>query len=441
MPQPVRRQYWDVPNCDTSEAYARRLDDQDPLRAFRERFHLPAGTIYLDGNSLGLLSVDAERSLLRALDEWKTLGIRGWLEAQSPWFYFAENLGAKAAQLVGAEADEVVLTGTTTVNIHALVASFYRPSEPVRTKILADELNFPSDIFALKGQLKLRGADPAQDLLLVPSADGRTLDEEAIIALMTDEVQLVFLPSVLYRSGQLLDIERLVQAAHARGIVIGFDCSHSAGAVPHHFDAWGVDFAVWCSYKYLNAGPGSSAFLYVNRRHFTREPLLAGWFGCVKERQFEMALDFEPQASAGGWQISSPGILGSAALEGSLAITLEAGIDRVRAKSVALTEYLIDLVDAQLSASPYNFVVGTPREPARRSGHVALERREEAYRISVALRNRGVIPDFRKPDVIRVAPVALYNSYHDVWQLVQHLRQIIDDREHEAVPPAQDLIT
>ena len=430
-----------MPTCDTSEAYALRLDEQDPLRPFRRRFHIPEETIYLDGNSLGLLSLDAERSLLRALEEWKTLGIRGWLEAQSPWFYFAEDLGARAAQLVGAAADEVVLTGTTTVNIHALVASFYRPEEPVRTKILADELNFPSDIFALKGQLKLRGADPARDLVLAPSADGRTLDEEAIIALMTDEVQLVFLPSVLYRSGQLLDIERLVQAAHARGVVIGIDCSHSAGAVPHHFDAWGVDFAVWCSYKYLNAGPGSSAFLYVNRRHFAREPLLAGWFGCVKERQFEMSLDFEHQASAGGWQISSPGILGSAALEGALAITLEAGIERVRAKSLALTGYLIDLVDAQLSAPPYDFVVGTPREPARRSGHVALERREEAYRISVALRSRNVIPDFRQPDIIRVAPVALYNSYHEVWRLVQHLRQIVDNREHEAVPPAQDLIT
>jgi kynureninase len=425
---------------DTSEAHALRLDLEDPLSRFRRRFFLPADAIYLDGNSMGLLSHDAERSLLRALDDWKTLGIRGWLEAESPWFYFAEKIGARAARLVGAGPDEVVLTGTTTGNIHSLVATFYDPADG-RTRILADVLDFPTDIFALRGQLRLRGADPGRDLVLAPSADGRTLDEAALIEAMTDDVQLVFLPSVLYRSGQLLQLERLTRAAHERGKLIGFDCSHSVGAVPHLLDEWDVDFAVWCSYKYLNAGPGSSAFLYLNRRHFAREPLLTGWFGCVKEKQFEMALDFEHQRSAGGWQISSPGILGSAALEGSLAVTLEAGMERVREKSLRLTSYLIELVDELLAAPPYAFTVGTPREPARRGGHVALEREEDAYRISVALRQRGVIPDFRAPNIIRVAPIALYNTYHEVWQLAQHLREIVDNKEYEAVPRVRSPIT
>jgi kynureninase len=394
----------------------------------------------MDGNSLGLLCQGAEAALLRALHEWKTLGIRGWLEAENPWFYFAERLGAQAAQLVGAEPDEVVLTGTTTINIHSLVATFYRPAGS-RRRILADELDFPSDIFALKGQLRLRGADPKQDLMLVPSADGRTLDEETIIQKMTDEVALVFLPSVLYRSGQLLDLPRLVQAAHDRGIPIGFDCSHSVGVVPHRFDEWGVDFAVWCSYKYLNAGPGSSAFLFINRQHFGREPLLAGWFGCDKARQFDMTLDFEHQQSAGGWQISSPGILGSAALEGAIELILEAGLERIREKSIQLTSYLIFLCDELLSAPPYSLRIGTPRDPERRGGHVALERDEDAYRISRALRARGVIPDYRAPDIIRFAPVALYNSFHEVWRVVTILKEIIDHGDHERLSGTKVPIT
>jgi len=249
---------------------------------------------------------------------------------------------------------------------------------------------------------------------------------------MTGDVALVFLPSVLFRSGQLLDMERLTRAAHDRGLLIGFDCCHSAGAVPHRFDDWSVDFAVWCGYKYLNAGPGSTAFLYVNRRHFGRQPHLAGWFGSDKNRQFDMSHDFVPAAEAGRWQISSPSILSAVPLEASLRLFQEAGLGRLRAKSLALTSYLIDLVDAELAAPPYAFRVGTPRDPARRGGHVALEREERAREVCGALKARGIVGDFRPPNVIRLAPAAFFNTFHEVWRTAAALKEIIDRGEHLA---------
>jgi len=286
------------------EEFAHRLDSADPLAKFRSHFYVPEGMIYVDGNSLGLLSKDSESSVSRVLDEWKTLGIKGWLEAKIPWFYFAEELGAKCAKLVGARPDEVVATGATTVNIHSLVNTFYQPKGK-RKKILADELTFPTDIYALRSIVQLRGLDPKDNLQLVPSSDGRFLDENEIIDMMDETTAVVFLPSVLYKSGQLLDMKYLTGEAHRKGITIGFDCSHSVGVVPHYLDKWDVDFAVWCSCKYLNGGPGSTAFLYVNRKHFDLDPALAGWFGYVKEKQFGLALQFEHARSAGGWQISS----------------------------------------------------------------------------------------------------------------------------------------
>lgn len=414
---------------ETNASYARKLDSEDPLAEFRDRFYVPDGTIYVDGNSLGLLCKDSENSILEVLNEWRTLGIEGWLRAKRPWFYFAEQIGGLCASLVGAEPEEVILSGTTTVNIHQLVGTFYQPDGKCR-KILADELDFPSDIYALRSILKLRGMDPNKDLILASSLDDRFLNEDKIIQLMSKEVALVFLPSVLYRSGQLLDLEYLTEEAHRRGIPIGFDCCHSVGSVPHYFDDWGVDFALWCSYKYLNGGPGSTAFLYMNKKHFGREPALAGWFGYVKGKQFDMSLDFEHSKSAGGWQISSPAILGSAPLEGSLRVTLEAGIRAIREKSLKMTSYLMYLVDEELSGNPYNFSIGTPREDTRRGGHVAVEH-DEALRISEALRSHGVVPDFRPPNIIRIAPIALYNTYHEIWQVVQHLKEIIEKKEYE----------
>lgn len=422
------------------EECAYELDQEDDLHYLRSKFYIPKNTIYMDGNSLGLLSQDAEQSLLRALEEWKTLGIGGWLEGETPWFYYAEKLGAMACVLVGAAPEEVVVTGTTTVNLHSLVATFYEP-QGARSKILADELNFPTDLYALQSQIELKGLSPQEHLILAPSKDGRTLDEDTIVTLMDETVALVVLPSVLYRSGQLLDMEYLTQAAHERGITIGFDCSHSVGVVPHYFDAWDVDFAFWCSYKYMNGGPGSTAFLYINETHFNRHPAITGWFGYVKEKQFDMLPQFSHAQSAGGWQISSPAILSSAPIEGSLHILLKAGIESIREKSLNMTSYFMYLVDTLLSDDPYLFSLGTPREKARRGGHVAVEREEEAYRICEALRMRRVIPDFRPPNVIRFAPSPLYVTYHDIWQVVQYLKEIIDEKEYEQFSTARKAIS
>lgn len=418
--------------------YAASRDRNDPLRGFRERFYLREDRIYLDGNSLGLASRDAEAAVLRALDDWKTLGIDGWTNADRPWFHLGEDLGGLQAELVGAEPDEVVLTGGTTINLHSLVATFYRP-EGRRTKILADELNFPSDLYALASQVRLRGYAPEEHLVLAASRDGRTLDEDDLIAAMGDDVALVVLPSVLYRSGQLLDMARLTEAAHRRGIPIGFDCSHSVGSVPHRLHEWDVDFAFWCTYKYLNGGPGAVGSLFVHRRHFGTPPALAGWWGYDKARQFDMALDFAPAAGAGAWQIGTPSVLSAAALYGALGIFREAGIERVRARSLDLTDYLMYLIDELLVALPYGFAVGTPREAARRGGHVALEH-SDAIRICKALKARGVIPDFRFPNVIRLAPIALYTTYAELWRTVAILRDIVDRGEHLAYSAERDAV-
>lgn len=409
----------------SDEKAAKELDRQNPLGGFRERFYLPEGRIYLDGNSLGLLSREGEAGALRTISEWKGMGIHGWFKGPEPWFTLAERLGALAAPLVGADPDEVIATGSTTVNIHSLIATFYQP-EGVRRRILADSLTFPTDIYALRSHLRLRGVDPEADLILASSSDGRTLEEDRLVRLMGPEVAVVFLPSVLYRSGQLLDMTGLTKEAHEKGALIGFDCSHSAGIVPHCFDAWGIDFAVWCGYKYLNGGPGCSAFLYINKKHFERRPNMAGWFGYVKKRQFDMLLDFEHEKAAGGWQISSPAIIGSSPLEGSLRMINEAGIDTIREQSNKMTSYLIGLVDHTLSDEAYRFHVGTPRQANRRGGHIALEREEDAGVLCDALNAQGVIVDHRPPNIIRVTPSPLYNTYHEVWRFVHILKELVD---------------
>ncbi len=408
--------------------FAKLLDKTDSLSSFRERFHIPPGTIYMDGNSLGLLSRDSEESLLRVLNEWKTMGIKGWMDAQRPWFYFAEEVGAMAAPLVGASKEEVILSGTTTVNIHALVSSFYLPSGK-RKKILADEMNFPSDLYALKGQMKLRGLQPEKDLVLAKADKYGLLNERHIAEKITEETALVFLPSVVYSTGQLLDMEFLTAEAHKKGAMIGFDCSHSAGAIPHYFDDWGVDFALWCSYKYLNGGPGSTAFFYTNKKHFDKEPLFAGWFGFLKEKQFDMLPDFIPAQYAGRWQISSPGILGSAPVEGSVKIIGEAGIQNIRQKSLRLTAYMVFLYN-ELKLKQFGMEIVTPPEDNRRGGHISFVHKTEAARINEALKGRGIVPDLRPPNIIRLAPVALYNTFEEVWHVVHHLKDIMETGDY-----------
>ncbi len=406
---------------DESERHAHDLDAADPLRGFRERFTAPQGKIYLLGNSLGLMCEDALREVQRVMVEWERNGVGGWFEGDQPWVSMAERLGSMCAPIMGAKHDEVVATGTTTVNIHSLVSTLFTPSGH-RDCILADELNFPSDLYALAGQLRLRGLDPCDHLLLARSRDGRFIEEEDVIDMMTDRVALVHLPSVVYRSGQLLDMERLARAARERGMVVGFDCCHSAGLLPHRLDDWDVDYAVWCSYKYLNGGPGASAFLYINRRHFDRVPMLPGWFGYEKRRQFEMNTHFEHQRSAGGWQISSPTLLGAAPIQGALRVILEAGMERIRHKSLAMTSYLMRMVDALPDGGRFGVKVGTPADPARRGGHVALESSGDGMSLFEALTCDGIVVDHRPPGIIRVAPSSLYNGFHDLWRVVQVLR-------------------
>jgi len=409
-------------NFNVSKKCALKLDAEDALKKYRQQFFIPPKTIYLNGNSLGLMCSCSEKKIRTVVDQWKKLAIRGWWEAETPWLFYAEKVGAMAAELVGASPDEVIATGSTTINIHSLISTFYAPSNK-RKKILSDKLNFPTDIYALFGQLKLRGLEPNENLILIPPKDEEILNEKEIIKNMTEDVAIAFLPSVLYRSGQLLDMETLTKEAHKKRIIIGFDCSHSVGVIPHYFDKWGLDFAVWCSYKYINGGPGAPAFLYINRKHFDREPLLIGWFGYKKEKQFDMRLEFEHQKSAGGWQISSPGIIGLASVAGALELLLDAGIDKIRAKSVKMTSYLIYLIDEILIKNRTGFRICTPREENKRGGHIALQH-SKAKQLCNLLERNNVITDFRPPNIIRIAPVPLYNTYHEIWQAITILNRI-----------------
>jgi kynureninase len=418
------------------QARARELDDRDGLAFFRLDFHLPAQVIYLDGNSLGPLPRAAEQAVLRVLDEWKMLGIGGWMGGAPPWFTMAEEAARLMAPLVGAEPNEVLIANSTTVNLHQLLATLYRP-DGRRMKILADELAFPTDLYALRSHLLLRGRDPLVDLPLVRSRDGLTLAEEDIMDAMTQDVQLAVLPSVLYASGQLLDMPKLARHAHQNGILIGFDCCHSIGAIPHQLSEWDVDFAFWCTYKYLNSGPGGIGGLYLNRRHFGRVPGLAGWFGCRKDRQFDMAPDFEAAPDAQALQIGTPHILSLAPLLGALSIHRDAGMPRLRQKSLRLTGFLMELADTRLGR--YGFTIATPKDESCRGGHVALVH-PEALRICKALHAAAVVPDFRPPRIVRLAPAALYTSFQDCSEAIVRLEAIMEGRAYERQDPQRALI-
>jgi len=411
-------------------------DEQDALAAYRDEFYLQPGSIYMDGNSLGLLSKRAEKTLLESLSDWKELGIDGWMKGRHPWFELSERLAALNAPLVGAQAEEVMVTGSTTVNLHQLVATFFQPTEG-RDKILADALTFPSDIYALQSQLRLRGLDPETHLVQVASRDGRFLEEDDIIAAMTDDIALIVLPAVLYRSGQILDMERLTKAAHDRGILIGFDGCHSVGAVPHAFHDWDVDFAYWCNYKHLNGGPGTVGGLFVHERHFGTLPGLTGWFGSRKDKQFDMDHTMTPAAHAGSFQIGTPHVLSLAPQIGALEMFDEVGIEAVRTKSLALTQYMMELVELELT--PYGFVIGNPIDDKRRGAHLSLEH-PEAARICKALKENRIIPDFRAPNIVRLAPVALYNTFTDVYDVVATLKRIMEDKEYERFANEREVV-
>ncbi|QZP38510.1 kynureninase [Halobaculum magnesiiphilum] len=448
-----------------SLADARERDAADPLRAYRDHFSVPEDERYMDGNSLGLAPDTALATLDRVVDEWKRLAIRGWEAADPDWFHYGEHLGDLLAPLVGARESEVVVANSTTVNIHTLIGTFLdtlpgTPAGPDPTAdppaVLVNDLDFPTDHYAVRAQFRQRGIDPDEGLVGVESRDGRTIDEADIEAALRerDDIGIVFMPSVLYRSGQLLDIDRISAAAHEHGALAGFDCAHSLGVVDHDLRnagaggvddgtadgaalGTGADFAVWCSYKYLNAGPGATAGLYVHERHHGTTPALAGWWGNDKSTQFEMRHTYDQADTAGAWQIGTVPMLSSAPIEGATELIREAGIDAVREKSLALTDLLIDLVEDRLGD---DFSVGTPREHTRRGGHVAIEH-PEGYRLSEALRDRGVIVDFRPPNVVRVCPAPLYTRYEDVWRVVETIEAIVESDAHREYEPRDGGVT
>ena len=407
---------------------ARGLDARDPLRAFRDEFYLPQTGLYFDGNSLGLLSKPAEQRLAQAIEDWKRLAIDGFTQATSPWFHLAEALGELLAPLVGAAADEVIAANSTSVNLHQVLATFYRP-QGRRTRIVIDEYAFPTDVYAIQSQMRLHGLDWHEHLVTVKNRR-RLIEEDEIVARMDElrgEIAMLVLPSVVYTTGQLLDLARLSDEAHRRDILLCVDACHSIGAVPQSFDDWEVDFAVWCNYKYLNGGPGAVGGLYVNRRHFGAAPGLAGWFSSEKARQFDMAHGPSFAQTAGAYQIGTPPVLSMCALLGSLELINRAGMPAIREKSLAQTRFLIKLVKDELAGM--GLELATPEADTRRGGHVALAH-PEAARIGKALKQAGIVPDFRPPDILRLAPIALYTRYEDVARVVLELRSIMERKTY-----------
>jgi kynureninase len=415
------------------EATAR--DNSDTLRKFRERFYIPQNRIYLDGNSLGLMSRDAENATLQLLDQWRELAVEGWTEAQPDWFTLPERISELLAPLMGASPESVIVTGSTTVNLHQLLATLYQPVE--RSVILTDDLAFPSDVYAIESHLRLRGIQPSTNLRKVPACDGRTLTTQDIVAALDEPgIQMVILPSVIYTSGQLLDMATITASARKKNILIGWDCSHSIGAVPHELDAIGADFAFWCHYKYLNAGPGSVGGLYLNPRHFGKAPGLAGWWSSDKTKQFDMAHTLVPAHGAGALQIGTPNLLSLAPLIGSLQIHREAGMQSIREKSLALTSFLRRAAGELLTG--YGIGFATPEPDADRGGHLALTH-PMASALSRSLRRVGVVPDYRPPDILRLAPIALYTSFVECLESILRLQEILaagefSDSERELVP-------
>ncbi len=425
-----------------SRELAAELDATDTLAQFRRRFFIPEGRIYLDGNSLGLLSRDAERTLLAVVEKWKRGGINGWLDGDSPWFTMAESLAARVAKLVGAEADEVAIANSMTINLHQLLSTLYNPRAS-RKKVLIDAHSFPTDRYALRSHLRLRGLDPDENIVIVPAGESRFLDEAQIeTALRNPELQMALFPSVVYTTGQLLDLERLCRAARENGVIIGLDMSHSVGVMPHALDEWGADFAGWGHYKWLNAGPGSVAGLYLNRRHFNETGVvdagLAGWWSVHKESMFEMSDEFFPGMGASALQIGTPAVLSMAPIDGALLPIEEAGLKTIREKSIAMTDFIMRAIDAELAG--LGFDIGTPRDPDRRGGHVSI-RHAQAQPLCLALRARGVVPDFRKPDVIRLAPSPLYNTFTELWNSVEILKEITASRSYEKFETTRALVT
>src|SRR6266480_1443507 len=427
----------------TDEDFALQLDAEDPLRHFREIFHLPLGkdgkpVIYFAGNSLGLMPKSARQIVEEELDNWATLGVDAHHATGTPWYSYHEALREPTARLVGAKPLEVICMNSLTVNLHLMMATFYRPTKS-RFKILMEDPAFPSDTYAIKTQIAHHGLDPKDALILARPRKGEfTIGTEDIVDLINkhaDQLAVVVFGGINFFTGQLFDIEKITAAAQNRGVVAGFDLAHAIGNAPLSLHDWNVDFAVWCSYKYLNAGPGAVAGAFVHERHATNTslPRLAGWFGNDPNTRFRMHLEpeFIPVPSADGWQVSNPPILAMAPLRASLAIFDETGgMERLREKSIRLTNYLQFLLESRPdrqsapdSRLKKEYTVITPRDENERGCQVSILVHEHGKDVFGKLEAAGVTCDFREPNVIRVAPTPLYNTFHEVWRFAKILTQ------------------
>ncbi|QRK11949.1 kynureninase [Archangium violaceum] len=409
---------------EASEEFARRMDAEDALRPFRDEFLFPAHegepSLYFVGNSLGLQPRKAKTYVLEALEDWEKLGVEGHFRGSRPWLPYHEMLTEQTARLVGAHPIEVVVMNTLTVNLHLMMVSFYQPTRE-RPKILMEAGAFPSDQYAVASQVRFHGYDPDKDILRLSPREGEeTLRTEDILDTLERhgrEIALVLLGNVNYLTGQAFDMATITRAAHKQGCRVGFDLAHGAGNLQLSLHDDGPDFAVWCSYKYLNGGPGTLGGVFVHERHAHDKalPRFAGWWGHDKQTRFQMGPDFEPIPGAEGWMMSNPPILQLAALRASLELFDRATMPALRRKSERLTGYLEFLLDR---LPPGVVRITTPRDPKQRGAQLSLRFSKEPRRLLEKLTAAGVHCDFRSPDIIRAAPAPLYNSFQDVYRFV-----------------------
>ncbi len=410
---------------------ARRADAADPLKKFRQGFHFPRRrdgrpVVYLCGNSLGLMPKAAGAAVEEELRAWARQGVGGHFKPKDPWFSYHETCRAGLARLAGAKPGEVVAMNSLTVNLQLMLASFYQPTGR-RFGILIEKGAFPSDLYAVESHIRQRGLDPTLAMRTVRPRSGedvlRMEDLEGVIDREGKSIALVLLAGVQYYTGQVLDMARLARAARRRGCVVGLDLAHAIGNVELRLHDWDVDFAVWCSYKYLNAGPGAVGGCFVHERHgrdLTR-PRLAGWWGNDPKTRFQMPEAFIPKPGADGWQVSNPPILAMAPLKASLTIFDEAGMEALRRKSVALTDFMKRCIDR---LGHRHLEVITPNEPQGRGCQLSILVRTSARRIHRALEDEGMISDLRAPQVLRASPVPLYNTFADAWEFAQALGRL-----------------
>ncbi|MFM2138321.1 MAG: kynureninase [Bacteroidota bacterium] len=417
---------------DPSLEFARSMDAADPLASFRGRFHIPRhgdrDCYYFTGNSLGLQPRSVAGYLEQELEDWARLGVEGHFKARHPWLSYHESFPSLLAPVVGCRETEVVAMNSLTVNLHLLLVSFYRPTS-VRFRILCEARAFPSDQYAFESQVRWHGYDPEEAIIEVAPRPGehtlRTEDICSVIDRNRDSLALVVLGGVNYYTGQRYDMAAITAAAHRAGAYAGFDLAHAAGNVELKLHDWQVDFACWCSYKYLNSGPGGVAGIYIHERHAANGamPRFAGWWGHNKESRFRMEKGFEPIPTAEGWQLSNAPVCSMAAHRAALEEFQAAGMERLHAKRRQLTAYLRYLLDEICrTTGSATIEVITPAAPDACGCQVSLLITNEGLRVFDALTSEGAIADWREPDVIRVAPVPLYNRYEDCWQLVRILR-------------------